>query len=250
MLLLDDEQRRTKRLAASMTVSVKGQTRPNVSWTEVTPIGDVSALGAAFKLSRVVVPGNLLQMTLKMPRELRGYDFREEDYNVWGVVRRCIKTYDTSTEPHYVVGVAFVGQSPPSNYVIDPSACYEVEGSEPKNGFWKVTGGSDHIVAKPIETIANRRQTRLEIPEEVCIEIIDGFGNTAASETTVTLNISRSGAAVYSQLPVEIGSLIRLSNRRHNVQLMSVVRGRQTDPSGLSRVNLEFVDQAFPIDLI
>ena len=95
-----------------------------------------------------------------------------------------------------------------------------------------------------------RRQPRFDITEEVTLELMNEDGWALASETTVTLNLSRFGASVYSQLDVGVGSLVRVSNARINVRLISIVRGKFAGQAGMSRINLEFVDQPFPIDLV
>ena len=247
MIILDDENRKNRRLAESLSAIIEVRTDRLIAWDEVTRLTDYSALGAGFRLKRPVRPGRLLLLTTRMPRELRGYDFAKPEYNVWGLVRRCIKI-GSDGEPQYSIGVAFVGKTPPPSYNDAPKTLYELSNDEPIDGFWQVASvATDH---KQIAAfIKERKHTRFDIPEEVTLELMDESGWALASETTVTLNLSRSGAAVYSQLPAEVGSIVRVSSALNNVRLISIVRGKHVGQAGLSRINLEFIDQPFPIDL-
>jgi hypothetical protein len=70
----------------------------------------------------------------------------------------------------------------------------------------------------------------------------------AASESTVTENLSLGGASVFTTLNAEPGSFVRISSERTNVKIISVVRGKRTGPDGIPRLHLEFIDDFFPLE--
>ena len=184
-----------------------------------------------------------------MPRELRSYDFRKDDYNIWALVRRCIKTKDANGQPRYSIGVAFVGKTPPDDYLTHPASTFILSNEEPENNdFWRVVTETIEKAGTPVYD-KPRRQSRLQIPEEVTLKLMDENGWEVAWETSVTQNISKGGAEVLTQLPVNVGSFVRFSTSRNNVQLISVVRGKHTGQGGVSTINLEFIDMHYPIDL-
>ncbi|MFT3745805.1 MAG: PilZ domain-containing protein [Pyrinomonadaceae bacterium] len=249
MLLLDDEQRKQARRLTKIDATVEGRIDRMSAWQETTPLVDVSALGAAFTLERQVKRGCLVLVSLAMPREMRGFDFRSDSYKVWALVRRCVPIECPEGNIRYSIGVAFVGKEAPSDHFDNPRRRYELASEEPVNGFWKFKEISC-LERKAVNYAKARKQRRYEIPEEVVLELLDGSGETFAFETTVTINISQNGAAVYSQLAAVVGSMIRVSFRQSNLRLISIVRGVNTGGTGLSRINLEFIDQSFPINVL
>ncbi len=220
----------------------------STSWNEITRLTDVSAFGAGFTLKRPVKRGRVVQLTIPMPRQLRCYDFSEAQYRIWGLVRRCIETSKQSTEPLFSVGVAFIGKSAPDGFVEHPSRLYDISHRAVDTaGFWHLTDAdlnADESALAP----DLRKQSRFHIPEALTLELMDSDGNVTSSESTVTENISVGGAAVFTQYDVDAGTFFRVTSDRHNVKIISVVRGRRTGPDGITRLHLEFIDRLFPLD--
>jgi hypothetical protein len=241
----EKESRRIQRIALPLPTRVEVNISQKVSWNEVTRLSDISAFGAGFSLKRPVKRGRILLMTIPMPRQLRVYDFTEEQYRIWGCVRRCLPV-TMGSEKKYVIGVAFIGKSPPSSYISDPATLYEISQRE-NNGFWRLTPANtksdESNLPKDI-----RRQTRLPIPEPISLEIMDDAGNVTGSETTVTENVSLGGASVFTSLQAEPGTFVNVLSERTNIKIISVVRGKRTGPDGIPRLHLEFIDDFFPLD--
>jgi hypothetical protein len=93
-----------------------------------------------------------------------------------------------------------------------------------------------------------KKETRLSVPVEVTVELYDARWNITAQEQTVTENISRRGAAVYTSLKAERGSFVRLSSTRYQTSAFAVVRACRTGGDGIPRLHLEFMDQEWPLE--
>lgn len=100
-------------------------------------------------------------------------------------------------------------------------------------------------------TVDNRRReaTRLSIPVPVTLEWVSETGDPVQEET-VTQNISRMGAAVFSALPLERGRYLRVSNTSYGVSLLASVRNRTTTMQGQTRLHLQFLNQEWPLDIV
>lgn len=63
----------------------------------------------------------------------------------------------------------------------------------------------------------------------------------AVHELTVTGNIGRSGAAVYSNRPLSSGRYLRVSNKDYHVSLMAYVRNQTKAADGRGRLHMQFL---------
>ena len=78
--------------------------------------------------------------------------------------------------------------------------------------------------------------------------MLDENGDVAASEVSVTENLSLGGAAVFTSFNVEPGAFLRVKSERHNLSIISIVRGKRIGDDGIIRLHLEFIDHMFPLD--
>ena len=240
------ENRRIQRISLPLPVRVEVKVDRTVTWNEITRLTDISAFGAGFTLKRPIKRGRLILLTVPMPRQLRCYDYGEAQYRVWALVRRCIPINENSGDPLYAVGVAFIGKTPPADYLQHPSRLFDTSHQE-SEGFWHVVNADLRVDDSDLPRDL-RRQTRFHIPESLVLELMDENGDVTRSETTVTENISLGGAAVFTQFDVDAGSFIRVTSQRHSVQIISVVRGKRVGPDGITRLHLEFIDRFFPLE--
>lgn len=240
----DKNIRRVQRFSLALPVRVESGVDEETGWQEMTRLTDVSAFGAGFNLKHPIRRGNLLQMTVPLPRQMRCYDYTEPQYKVWGLVRTCIPVEGSDAKEN-AVGVAFIGKKPPESYYENPSKLYEVS-HQKDDKLWHVVDAEEQTNASP-KFEETRRHSRLSIPANVIIEKIDADGNVAASETTVTENLSLSGASVFSTFAMEKGEFVRVRSEQYNVSIISVVRGFRKGQDGISRLHLEFIDQTFPL---
>ena len=244
---VEKDSRRIQRIALTLPIRIEAQVDQTVSWNAITRLTDVSAFGAGFNLNRPIKRGRLIQMTIPLPRKLRCYDFTEPQYRVWGLVRSCVsrRNSDALTETH-AIGVAFIGRHPPKSFQNDPAKLYDLSHRN-EGQLWQIVeaAGVSNESHLPKEL---RRHTRLPLPTNIIIETLDEDGNITASESTVTENISISGAAVFSMMNLEKGAFARVKSEQYNVSIISVVRGKHIGPDNIPRLHLEFIDRMFPLE--
>ncbi len=242
-----EENRQIQRISMSLPIKVEIRLDQKKTWEETTYIKDVSSFGAGFFLSRPVVRGRLINLTISMPCKLRLYDLSDAQYKIWGVVRRCISINSGAKgEAFYSVGVGFIGKFPPESYTKNPLTIYEIA-SRNEDGFWVLAEDSEDLPETALQS--NRRiDTRFKIPTNVTVEILDDEGNEVAVEDTVTENLSFRGAAIFCSFPVEIGYFVRVISEQYSVSIISIVRGVHIGDYNIQRIHVEFIDRFFPLE--
>lgn len=248
-------RRLRERLKLAMPVRVECRESADLRWTEVTRLVDVTPFGARLTLARPTEPGRMLYLQMPMPRQLRCFDHVEPQYKVWAVVRNVrpcraegVRPAEHDEPPRYEVGVAFVGRRPPASYEQDPSTRYDIRSLSPGESSYALServpserepGGAEG--ARSVET-------RLTLPLDVIVEAYDENGQVQAREQTVTENISRRGASVWTTLEIERGRFVRLTSPSQRLSVMAAVRARRRGADGVTRLHLEFVDREWPLE--
>jgi len=233
-------------MALGLPVRVHGRETSDHEWEEMSRLVDVTPFGARLRLKRPTEIGRLLHLTMAMPRQLRCFDHIEDQYRIWSLVRN-VKLLDPKSQRGAVVeiGVAFVGKRPPQSFLADPSNRYQIAKSSSEALLWSIKEESDDSVEQlPAE---KRADTRHNIPIEVLIEPFVEGGAFEQSESTVTENISRRGAVVFTTLELARGRFVRITSQRHDVQVLAVVRAFRWGPDGIGRLHLEFVGSEWPL---
>ena len=240
-------KRLRERLELSLPVRVYARESLERDWVEMTRLQDVTPFGAGLAISRPTEPGRLIYLTMAMPRQLRCFDHVEPQYRVWALVRN-IKTLPPTGDkpPRYKVGVAFVGKHPPASYERDPLQRYQVAASPLDSGLWDVEEQPERATLH-VRSDDPRPETRHHIPIEVVVEIFDEHGKVSGREKTVTENISRKGAAIFTTLEVERGRFVRMSSPQYDITVIGAVRAKRPGADGIMRLHLEFIDQEWPL---
>ena len=254
----EGKSRRLKeRVKLSLPVRVQGSDGAGREWVELSRLLDVTPFGAGFTLAHMTDIGRLLHLTLPMPRQLRCFDYVEQQYRVWGLVRRFqphipLKNEKPAKDPsveRFDVGVAFVGRTPPPSYEANPMTRYEVAASPNEAGLWELReipgsgeGDSATSSAQP------RFETRIQMAVEVIVQVISPEGAELMREETVTENISRRGACIYTGLRLERGQFVRVTALRYQMTALAVVRAHRVGADGIPRLHLEFIDRQWPLD--
>lgn len=243
--VIDKDNRRIQRYSLSLPARVEVKVDKNFAWNEISRLEDVSAFGAGINLKRPVKRGRLLVISVPMPRQLRCYDYLEPQYRIWGLVRRCIALGDNPQADSYAVGIAFIGKNPPSAYMENPAKLFDLSERE-DGGLWQLRE-ADAIPDESDLPAYLRRHTRFSIPESLLLEMLDENGDVVASEVSVTENISVGGASVFTSFDVGNGAFLRVKSERHDLSIISIVRGRHVGPDGIVRLHIEFIDHLYPL---
>jgi hypothetical protein len=241
----DGKSRRLReRVKLALPVRVHCRETADHEWTEMSRLVDLTPFGARFPLTRPVERGRLLHLTLPMPRQLRCFDHIEDQYRVWALVRSLKSRAQPGGEASYEVGVAFTGKHPPASYLRDPATRYEIESlSTEGSSLWKVRETQEQGAAG-----VRSEKTRLRVAVPVRVELFGPDGRVSASEETVTENISRRGAAVWTTLKAERGRFARVTNMETGQALTAAVRAARTGPDGIPRIHMEFIDGEWPLE--
>lgn len=236
-----------ERVALQIPVRVSGSDG-NYVWSEKSLLMDLTPFGARIRLSRPTEPGRLLHIVGAIPQSMRCFDYTEDQYRVWSLVRN-VKLLEPGADALLEIGVAFVGRQPPGTLESNPARRYQIAPSKSESGLWIVEEESDQVATEVMET-NKRKESRHIIPIELLIEVFGANGEIAQSENSVTENISRQGAAVFTTLEVTPGHFVKISSAQYATSRLAAVRNRRVGPDGISRLHLEFVGSEWPLESI
>lgn len=212
----------------------------------MTRLVDVTPFGARFPLPRPIDVGRLLQLRAALPRQLRVFDHVEDQYRVWAIVRN-VKLLEQTTpkDPLVEVGVAFIGKRPPHSYQDNPERRYEIAQSKLESAMWAAREDSVDQLAE-VNTDDKRKESRQMIPVDVVIGLFEG-AKLVKNERTVTENISRRGASVFTAMEVVPGTFVKVTSATYNTTVLAVVRARRLGADGMTRLHLEFLGREWPL---
>jgi hypothetical protein len=243
----DQSRRLRERFHLALPVRVQCRESLDYEWIEMSRLVDVTQFGARLRLKRPTETGRLLLLTLPMPRPLRCFDHVEDQYRVWSLVRN-VRLLDPGAEKGALVeiGVAFVGKRPPKSFELNPAQRYEIAKTSAEIGLWSVREESGESLSE-VSATDKRKDTRHSLPFEVLIEVYAADGSFSQSENTVTENISRAGAAIFTTLDLAPGQFVRVTSRQYQTATLAVIRDRHIAPDGIARLHLEFVGSEWPL---
>ena len=237
------ERRRRERMRLSLPLRVVCHEGADDQWTELARLEDVTPFGASFRLRRPIDVGRIVHLHMPMPRQLRCFDHIEDQYRVWALIRRVTLAGETERgEQLFELGVAFVGKHPPASFKAEPRTRYQIAADPTDQNLYRADEQKRAFVED--------RDTRLTLPVEVVVEVLDEQGAVVESEQTVTENISRRGAAVFTSLKVERGRFVRLRSARYSLAVLAAVRRTRRGEDNIDRLHLEFVDRQWPLEIL
>jgi len=244
----DQKSRRLReRLRLALPARIFVRESRDDEWTVMTRLVDVTPFGARFPLPRPIDIGRLLQLTMAMPRQLRVFDHAEDQYRVWAIVRNVKLLEQTKPkDPLVEVGVAFIGRRPPQSYQDHPERRFEISQQKLESAMWTAQEDSVDQLAEVTASDDKRRESRQMIPVDVVIEVFEA-DKLVNNEQTVTENISRSGAAVFTAMDIAPGTFVKMTSGTYNTSVLAVVRARRSGKEGITRLHLEFVGSEWPL---
>ena len=221
------ERRRETRMSLRLPVRVQGHDAKNQPWEEMAAMENTSFGGAAMRMKRPVVRGQVLSLSLPLPKHFRRYDLSEAFYRVYALVR-----HTAGAAGDYRVGVLFLGKSPPKGYDDTPGGLYLLPTDPP-----------------PASKEERRKWQRLGVFVNVRLRWTSP-GGQEIEEQTIAENIGRGGARVLTSLPVVKGDVVRLEEIDGDFQARAEIRNIYIGGDHIPRLNLRFLDAAAPDRLL
>ena len=204
-----------------MPVRVLGHDPDGTAWEEMTSTDDASYGGASFPLKHAHGVGQVFLISAALPRNFRRYDLAETSYKIYALVRNT----RAGADGERVAGVMFIGRVPPKGYDVKPGGRYRLP-ADPKTG--------------PVPGAERRQHERLQLFVNLRLRRLGMSG--AMEEQTVTENVCRGGARVFTTLPVSSGETVTVSDLDDKVAAEAVVRNVYKGPDHVTRLNLQFSD--------
>ncbi|MBA3768160.1 MAG: PilZ domain-containing protein [Acidobacteria bacterium] len=244
---VEGKQRRLReRLEIQLPVRVHCRESEDHGWVEKTQLIDITPFGARLLIGRPTEPGRLLHLTMPLPRQLRCFDYTDEQYNIWALVRHARPlARESNGLPRFEIGVAFIGKHSPLSFETDPARRYEISDAPSDNNLWSMRERPD-AEASHASLSERRAEARSTVTTDVVVEVYDADGKVFAGEYARTENISRRGMAVICELDIARGRYVRVRSAHYQVAVIAAVRRLRRGRDGLNRMHLEFVDQRWP----
>lgn len=288
--MTDAERRKNLRLDLSIPVRVQGFFADGKTWEEFSTTEDISAGGASFPLTRGVELGQILFLSLALPRRLRQFDLTDATYRVYTLVRGV---RHRAGQP--LVGVMFFGKYPPRGFKDRPAARYllpsdstagspvpaELREGAPPSGNPDSAGpetrtargpealpppagpppagtptpappspAGSFVPSRPGRPEDRRRHPRMNIFLNFTLQQVDEWGAVLQEELTVADNVSRGGARVMTTLPFRVGDVILLQEAGGGFATRAEVRAITQSQPSIERLHLRFLDREAPDRLL
>ncbi len=282
------ERRRTLRMGLSLPVRVQGFNPDGSSWEEISTTDDVSQGGFAFTLRRPVDLGQVLLLTLPLPKRLRQYDLTDASYRCYVLVRGMTHRPDQSR-----VGVMFFGKYPPRGFHENPGARYLLPtdsavghkpttpgASEPPPApaaapppasptakptppgtGWAfalpssppLTASTPHAPPTPTpkaDPSERRVFPRFQLFVNFLLQQVDEFGVVLQEELTVADNMGKGGAHLITTLDFMKGDVVLLQEAGGGFATRAEIRDMLKGKDGVWRLHLKFLDRQAPERLL
>ena len=217
------ERRKQRRVPMKLPVRVQGRDANGTAWEEMATCEDASAGGVGLRLSRTVVLGQVLHLSLPLPQRFRQYDLTDPSYRVYTLVRNARALPGGGLR----VGLVFIGKHPP-------------------RGADSLPGGLFLMPGDPIP-VERRKFARHVARLSLRLEAQDAPGGVAVEERTITDDVSQWGAQVRATaLPVVKGAVLHVQEIDGIFKTRAEVRNISIGPDGHPRLNLLFLDSPAP----
>jgi hypothetical protein len=82
---------------------------------------------------------------------------------------------------------------------------------------------------------------------DIVLEVLDEKAGVANTENTVTENISRKGATLFTTLTIPVGRFVRLHSQQYGLMIHAVIRACSKGVDNIPRIHVEFVDKEWPL---
>ncbi len=201
-------KRRDPRVGLWIPVRAQGRDPSGKTWEETTKSLDASPRGVAFVVRHPLKVGDLLQITLPLPRQLRSHDHAATTYRTYAVVASTVKVAAGTR-----VGAAFLGKDPPGGNAKKPADPGPKERRRGKRG-----------------ALLLKVHLRYDQPQ-----------GDVRGERTVLEDFSAHGALVQSSLQPKTGQTLEIDESEGVFKARAEVRGSYVGKDGIRRLHLRFL---------
>jgi hypothetical protein len=216
------ERRREERMALTLPVRVQGQYPDGATWEDMCSTSDASVGGASVKVTRTVLRGQALFLSMPLPKRYRAFDLTSPTYRVYAVV--C------SVKPGGELGLRFIGKNPPGGYRRNESGLFLSPPVSPPTSDRRASPRRDGVfffVLKPSDDRGARRE-----------------------ETTVADNLGPGGARMMTTQVFAHGEVLEVREAGGSFATRASVRNAYVGEDSVWRLNLMFLDAPAPDHLI
>ena len=216
------ERRRQERMSLALPVRVQGQYPDGVTWEDMTSTSDASVGGASVKLTRTVLRGQAVFLSLPLPKRYRSFDLTDATYRVYAVV--C------SVKPGGELGLRFLGKNPPGGYRRNDAGLFLSPPVSPPTSDRRTAPRRDGVfffVLKPSDDRGPRRE-----------------------ETTVADNLGPGGARIMTTQIFANGEILEVREAGGTFITRASVQNAYVGEDSVWRLNLMFLDAPAPDHLI
>jgi len=210
-------------MGLSLPVRVQGHDPDGTPWEEMSATTDASYGGASFPLRHAHSVGQVLLLSLPLPRNFRQYAAADASYRTYALVRYT----RGGAEKGRLAGVMFLGRNPPRGYDESPGGRFRLP-SDPRT---EAPRGE------------RRQHERVQLFVNLRLRRRDPAG-AMQEEQTVTENLGRGGARVPTTLPVSKGETLTISSLTGSASTEAVIRNVYIGTDRVPRLNLQFSDPA------
>lgn len=211
-----------------LPVRVIGHEATGAYWEEMASVKDASSNGVCLALKRGVRMGQVLLLSLPLPKRLRRYDEAESSYRIYGLVRSV-----SGDNGACRVGVMFLGRYPPRGFDRNPGGLFLLPSDPPPR-------------SAPVE---RRKTGRVEVFVNLRIRRLDG-AEGPREEQTIAENIGKGGARVLTSLVLAKGDVIEVMEVGGSFHTRAEVCNAYVGTDHIPRVNLRFLDAEPPPRLV
>jgi hypothetical protein len=210
-----------------LPVRVQGREADGTAWEEMATCEDASAGGVGLRLTRPVVLGQILHLSLPLPQRFRQYDLTDASYRIYTLVRNVRPTPGGGVR----IGVVFLGKNPPRGAHALPGELFLMPGDP-----------------TPVE---RRKFPRNVARVSLRLEAENAPGGVAVEEKTMAEDVGQWGAQVRATtLPVVKGAILQLEEVGGDFKTRAEVRNISIGADGHPRLNLLFLDAPAPERLL
>jgi hypothetical protein len=213
-------------MGLSIAVRVQGHDTSNEPWEEMTTSEDASHGGASFPLRHNLVSGQVLLLSLPLPKNFRQYAIADASYRAYALVRHIAKSGNVAR-----VGVMFLGPKPPRGYDLNPGGRFLLP-SDPR--------------PTPPGQKERRKHERFEAFLNFRLRRTDPMTGQVQEETTVTDNVSAGGARVRTGMGVSKGEVLLVEEVSGPFRTRAEIRNLYIGKDGIPRLCLCFLDGILP----